>query len=264
VTDTSLPLIESGPQNQLASFSQSATARALRHTAFAVGEDEKQPQLRGALLETKDGIAHFVTTDGHRLARYSLPTTAKDAKVLLPESLLAGMSRAVSAVSEGTVSICATDAVTFARFDGGQETVELSHRVVSGQFPNYRAVIPCKAEASVRLNALALETAVKRCLTIADTKSQLVRLRVSAEELRVCAAEEATGETTDILRVSSDFQFHAFDALFRGAYLLDVLGRIRGDVRLGFAKIAGAPGLWIVHSPEAGETFEYVLLGIKQ
>lgn len=260
---TDFPFAEPTPETKLFSLPQAIGARMLRFTVFAAAQDEKQPNLRGALLEVADGAAHLVTTDGHRLARYSVPVSAPPVRVLIPEALLAGMNRVVDANANGSFGVATTEATVFACFTDQGGELDLSHRTVGGQFPNYRAILPSKADASVRLSASALELAVRRCLSIGESKRQVVRLEVSPAELKVSAAEASTGEVVEKLQVLSSFHFSPLSTMFRGEYLLDALNRIRGDLSLGFARIGGAIGLWIIQEPIPNERFEHVLLGLK-
>jgi hypothetical protein len=90
-----------------------------------------------------------------------------------------------------------------------------------------------------------------------------VTLCVAPTELRLSSAEATTGETVDRLHVTSSFQFPALTLHFRGGYLLEALTRIRGDATLSFSKIGATMGLWITHATKDGESFEYVLMGIR-
>jgi DNA polymerase III subunit beta len=257
------PYIEPAPAGRVIAFKQDALARMLRFTSFAVSADEGETQLRGALLEIADGRVHVVATDGHRLARYSLPTDASKMRALLPESLLLAMNKTVDAGGGGSCSVAVTDSTIFACFEDKTGCVDLSHRIIAGQFPNYREILPSKAEASICASAEKVVSAIRRCMSIADTKSQVVTVTVTPSELRLSAAEASTGETVDKLDVVSAFQFPMVTAMFRGEYLLDALARISGDVTLSFAYVSKNLGLWINHVTEAEEAFEYVLMGLN-
>jgi DNA polymerase-3 subunit beta len=262
VTEGVFPFIELPPSDgPMIAVEQDKMERMLRFAAFAVSREEKHANLRGALFEVADGEASLVATDGHRLARYSVKTKAAPTRMLLPEALLGAMSKTVDKDAGGSCSLVATDGSVFACLEDSAGDVCLSHRPVAGPFPNYRAILPSKAEASVRVAAASVALAVRRCMSFADA-SQLVSMTVMPAELRLSAAEVSTGETVDKLPVSSAFQFPALTLHFRGGYLLEALTRIDGDVTLSFARVGANMGLWITHMPVEDERFEYVLMSL--
>ena len=263
MSDFPCPYMVPAPSERSVFLQQSVVERMLRFTTFAAGHDDKRG-MAGALLEVSAGKVQMVTTDGARLARYAVPTEAADLNIVLPDALLGAMSRTVNGGTGGTCSLVATDGFVYACAEDSAGSVDLAHRFTSAQFPHYKQIIPTKAEASVRLPAELVVMAVKRCMSMTDQGSQAVTLAVSPSELKLSAAESSTGETVDVLRAHSPNQFPALSAMFRGSYLLDALTRVRGEVELAFARVGQATGLWIVHTLVVGETFEYVLVGLKR
>lgn len=256
------PFIEDAPTERVFEIRQDVLGRMLKHTAFAVSKEEKQANVRGALLEVAEGKMNLVATDGVRLARYSIAYGAAGIKVLIPEALLGAMSRTVRGESSGACSLAVTQSTIFACFDDDAGSVELAHKAVSAQFPNYRAIIPKKAEGSVRVLVGSFVAALQRCMSIAEASIPVFSLSMSPETLKLSARNPQVGETDDVLSVASSFQFPEISGLFRCDYLMEALARIRGEVTLGFVRVGVSSGLWIVHETESGETFEYVLMGL--
>ncbi len=256
------PQLPSAPSSLDYSMPAGLFDRMLRHVLFAVAGDKGNAVLRGALLEIADGKANLVATDGHRLSRYSAPCSDAPQSWLLPAALLKAVS-ARAAQPEDTCGVAASEESIFVRLSGPQVTTDFVHVVEKGKFPDYRRVLPKGVQASVTLSAESLQNAVKRCLSLADNSGKVVRFTVSADSLKLHSADASMGENDELLPVSSGQPFPPISHLFRGEYLLDALSLLDGDVTLNFAAVGNGPGLWVMHNLQDGESFEYVLMGLK-
>lgn len=236
--------------------------RMMAHVLFAVSTEKDKSALRGALLEIADGNVHLVTTDGHRLARYSAPCKAAPRSWLLPAALLKAASARASQ-SDDICSVAASEESTFLRLAGSQVMTDFAHAAEKGRFPHYRGILPKSVLSTVTLPAPVLQNAVRRCLSLADSSAKIVRVSMAMDSLKLHSADAAMGETDESLPATSRMTFQPLSQQFRGEYLLDILSRLSGDVELSFAKIGSNPGLWVTCKLENDETFECALMGIK-
>ena len=236
--------------------------RMLRHVLFAVAGDKGNAVLRGALLEIADGKAHLVATDGHRLSRYSAPCGEAPRTWILPGALLRAASARASH-PEDVCGVAASEDSVFVRLGGSSVTTDFVHTAEKAKFPDYRRAMPKAVLASVSVSAEVLQSAVRRCLSLADSNGKVVNFSVSADSLKLHSADATMGQTDESLPVVSRQPFRPISYLFRGEYLLDMLSLLDGDVALNFAQVGGGPGLWVTHDRQDGETFECVLMGLK-
>src|SRR5439155_5404413 len=138
-------------------------AKLITRTIFAISTEDSKYTLSGALLQLKPGSITMVATDGHRLAHIekseALEDVSEEIKVLVPKK---AMSELVRMISESTDS----DQIGFSRddthlfFDLGRRL--LMSRMLTGQFPNYDAVLPRNNDRIVTLSRDEIASAIKR------------------------------------------------------------------------------------------------------
>ena len=244
------------PETPVAHIGLETLRRMLRSVIFPARTDT------AALLEIDGGMVHLCYTDGHRLARYSAPQDGSDLRLVLPEAMLSALVKV--AVLEGQNGACSVyvDADTLAVTVTGPNAphVRLGHRLTDGKFPNYRAILPTRAEGSASVPADLIAAAVRRCAAFAG---DALKLTVAPRLVTLRGSDASAGESEDALPASSSFEFAPVTVVLNAAYLLDVLRRLDGDVTLSVVRVGADMGLWIVHAPAELERFEYVLLGIR-
>jgi len=257
------PHLEPAPTTKAISLDRDIVSRMLKFTSFAICKDGNHGGVCGALLEVSDGAVHLVATDGHRLAKFSAAHADTATSMVLPADLLAAVGNTIDTECNGACEFALSDSRVFVTISDRAGVVEFSHRKIGGGFPRYRAILPTNASATVTLPAAALVGAIRRCMTVADSKARVVELCATPSQLKLRAGEASSGLTAETLAVSSSGSFPPYTSLFRGEYLLDALVRIKGDVTIGFTKVGATDGAWIVHEPLPGERFEYVVMGLK-
>lgn len=243
------------------SVEQKVLARVLDFTAFAISKEESR--LSGALLEIEDGKLSLVATDGHRLARYTVPTTYADQfSMLLPLGLVRSIDKAMSG-SGKPVMLAGDDVSVYATLDGDGFEVALAHRKMTGQFPNYKAVIPPSTPITLTVDAETIQHTLRRCSTFTDERSGAVVLTVNPDHIVLRGANADTGETDETLDVQASCEFDRFSIGFNVDYLMDAFSRLKGDVQIRF--VASEPGhaVTISAEPEEGETFTYVVMPMR-
>ena len=141
-------LLPSGDFPRLPTSSDQATrspcrhhdlAEALRQVVRAASGDDARPILTGVLMTAEEGGLRLVATDSYRLAVRDLPGTTvlrEGQKVLVPSKALTELQRLLASAEEVTLRLGEHD-VTFEV--GG---VRLTSRLIEGEFPNYRQLIP--------------------------------------------------------------------------------------------------------------------------
>ena len=153
---------------KLAVFPPAIFAQMIRRTAFAISSEESRYTLNAALLILKPETMTMVATDGHRLAHVETdPVVAKEGysgvsgelRVLVPKKAMTELARLLADVAEGTgIEFAKDDNHLF--FQIGSRL--LISRMLSGQFPNYEAVMPKGNDRVVVLPQEALSAAVRK------------------------------------------------------------------------------------------------------
>src|SRR6267154_879344 len=141
-------------------------------TIFAISNEESRYTLNGALMVLKPESIIMVATDGHRLAHIE-NNTAKfsgvsgEMKTLVPKKAMAELNSLLQGGEVDNVEFAKDESTLFFRI--GQRV--LTSRQLTGQFPNYEAVLPRDNNKSVALKCDDLASAIQRVAQFADERS---------------------------------------------------------------------------------------------
>src|SRR6266851_651341 len=179
----------------------------IQKTKFAISMEESRYTLNGGLLILKPDTLAMVATDGHRLALaetdHKLAGLNGEVKVLIPKKAMDEVEKLSSAAgSDAHIEFAKDESHLF--FQVGHRL--LISRILTGQFPNYEAVLPRDNNKSVVIERAELSDAVRRVSQLADQRSHAVKLAVSKESIE----KEFKGEPIAIG--------------FNSSYMLDFLG----------------------------------------
>src|ERR1700686_4705437 len=146
-------------------------------TKFAISMEESRYTLNGGLLILKPDTLAMVATDGHRLALaetdQKLAGLNGEMKVLIPKKAMDEVEKLASAAgSEAQIDFAKDESHLF--FQVGHRL--LISRILTGQFPNYEAVLPRENTKTVVIERGELADAVRRVSQLADQGSHAVKL----------------------------------------------------------------------------------------
>ncbi|MFN2383077.1 MAG: DNA polymerase III subunit beta [Gemmatimonadota bacterium] len=213
-------------------FSTGLTARAgdleklAAHTAFAASTEDTRPILNGVLWEIHDDRMQMVATNGHRLARYTLPAKlGKSAKatrdVIVPPKALAQIGRIFAPDDELQIS---TDGKQIG-FRGERGVV--FSRLIDGPYPNYEQVIPKDNDKRLRADKERLVGALRRMAVMASDQTHRVRMSLAEDTLKFHVSTPDVGEGSEQMPVS--YEGEPIEIGFNANYLLEVLRFVDAD-----------------------------------
>src|SRR5258707_13539497 len=142
-------------------------------TKFAVSMAESRYTLNGGLLILKPDTLAMVATDGHRLALaetdHKLTGLNGEVKVLIPKKAMDEVEKLSSAAgSDAHIEFAKDESHLF--FQVGHRL--LISRILTGQFPNYEAVLPRDNNKSVVIERAGLSDSVRRVSQLADQRDR--------------------------------------------------------------------------------------------
>ena len=221
-------------------------------TGFAIANEESRYTLNGALMVLKPESITMVATDGHRLAHIErsgekFEGVSGEMKTLIPKKAMDELKSLLDSDVEA-IDFAKDESTLFFRV--GQRL--LTSRQLTGQFPNYEAVLPKDISKSIALHGEELGAAIARVAQFADERSRAVRLRLEKGELKISASSTETGESEDSIEVAYDGDPIAIG--FNAQYLIDFI-RATGscDVKLELKDAQSAGQL----RPAEGEDYKY-------
>jgi DNA polymerase-3 subunit beta len=183
------------PASSAVTLDAAAFGEALRQVVRAASTDEARPILTGVLLTAENDGLRLVATDSYRLAVRDLPGVSvlgADQKVLVPGRALGELQRLLGAGGELTLRLGERDAT----FELG--TVRLTTRLIEGEFPNYRQLIPQSHPNTLTVDRNALLEAIRRVKILARDATP-VRLQIAADGLKLTAITQDVGNATEEL-----------------------------------------------------------------
>ncbi len=193
----------------------------LRLTVFAVSHEESRYVLNGLLVEVNGDILRIVATDGRRLAKIErklLHPSNKDVSVILPVKAVQEISRNLK--DEGDVTfITGTNQVLF-DIDG----TLIATRIIEGEFPNYRQVIPKEIPNKVKINREDLLFAIRRANLLSTPDFQAIKFEVFRDKLVVSKSTPDVGESREEVKI--EYGDAELIVGFNPQYLIDALKNI--------------------------------------
>ncbi len=221
-------------------------------TGFAIASEESRYTLNGALMVLKPESITMVATDGHRLAHVErggekFEGVSGEMKTLIPKKAMDELKSLLDSDVE-TIDFAKDESTLFFRV--GPRL--LTSRQLTGQFPNYEAVLPKDISKSITLHGEELGAAIARVAQFADERSRAVRLRLEKGELKISASSTETGESEDSIEVAYDGEPMAIG--FNAQYLMDFIkatGSCEVKLELKDAQSAGQL------RPAEGEDYKY-------
>jgi DNA polymerase-3 subunit beta len=206
----------------------------IERTMYAASADETRYNLNGVFVEflPDTGKLRMVATDGHRLAYVDRPLGVEvkglGRGVIIPRKGLAEFKRLVDEEDADEVELGFEGSSALVRKRG----VTLSMRLIEGEFPNYRQVIPQPGRHQIVLPAEPLIQALRRVIVIAAERSRAVKLELASGMLRLSSNNPDVGEAREELDV--DYMGEELALAFNARYLLDALSFLGAkEVRLG-------------------------------
>ena len=217
----------------LASLPANVFSAMIQKTIFAISNEESRYTLNGALLVLKPESVSMVATDGHRLALVERDVAVQGLKnelrLLVPKKAMAELLRLVAEVeAETAVDISRDESHLF--FQIGPRV--LISRMLTGQFPNYEAVLPRENTKIVELDKDKTTAAVRRVALLADERSHAIRLQVDKDKVEISSSSGEFGEAHEVLDAAYDKD--AMQIGFNYQYLLDFMSVVGdgGKIRL--------------------------------
>ena len=228
---------------------------ALSQVVKSASSDDSRPILTGVLMTAEsEGQLRLVSTDSYRLSVRDLEGSSilgEHERVLVPSRALGELQRLIADSDEVTLKL----AEHYAQFVVG--AVQLTTRLIPGDFPNYHGLIPTNHPNCLTANREQLLEVVRRVRLLAQDSTP-VRLVMSSENLEVIAITHDVGKANE----SMDAQYEGEDltVAFNPGYLVDGIEASTGDEVTLHTADAVKPALL---RSVGNESFLYLLMPVR-
>lgn len=217
------------------SISREGLAKGIQAVLYAASPSMIRPELGSVLVRLQENGLTCVATDSFRLAEKSVrgTNTGDAVDILLPLKHATELVHVLDKLEGETVSLVGDDSQLTVAGDG----VRFVSRIVDGNFPNYKDIVPKDAITTATLLKSDLAEMLKKARVFSGAESQVgLHLYPSKKLFSATAQNAAVGEMSDELEAALSGE--DLDINFHIGYLGDCLSSIQSDsITLSFAGI---------------------------
>ena len=225
----------------------------LRKTSYAISTDETRYVLNGVLFSFKDNKLTLVATDGRRLAMVEIELEfprSHEADFIVPTKAVTELQRLLADDGEIKVSM-----------GSGQIAFDLNKtllvsKLIEGNYPNYRQVIPSEAKERIKLERETFLISLRRVSLLASDKSHSVKLSFGKNNIDITATTPEVGEAKESLAVA--YKGRDFSIAFNPEFLMAPLRALTEDEVFLDLIDEMSPGVLKIQTP-----FLYVLMPMR-
>ncbi len=241
-----------------------AFAAAVAAVAVAAGRDDALPVLTGIRVEIDGEQMTLAATDRYRLAvrtlRWQPEEPSMQATALVPARTLAEAAKSLTSGAQLSLALSmgGTGEGLIGLAGGDRSTTS---RLLDGEFPKYRSLLPETSTATASVDSGALTDAVRRVALVASRTSP-IRLSFSAEGIELEAGGLDDAAATESL--PAEFEGEALSIAFNPTYLLDGLGSLDSDAAtLSFTGPTKPAVLTGKSNGDGGSDHKYLLMPVR-
>jgi len=259
------PILPKIKEGRIFSLNPQVFSSMVEQTIFAVSSSEEKYVLNGILLELGRGDMpgdtsniRMVATDGYRLARRGEKISGQigaGVKAIIPAKALNEVSRMLQDGGGSEVKMTiASEQIAFKYKD-----LYLVSRLIQGQFPDYKQVIPKGSEAKIEADVKSLLEAAERAAVIASGSANIVKFEIKGSKLHLSANTPDVGSADEVVDVSVKGKTAAQIA-FNIRLITDALKAIDEDKVL--IELSGPLSPGIIR-PIDGPDYVYIIMPIR-
>lgn len=226
------PPVDQGEPKKVLRLPAATLARLIEETAFSVSADDNRYGLNGAYLErvtAPDGTprVRMVSTDGSRLSYSEAPFEGEvgmGKKVLLPRKALSEIKKLIGgAEPDQPWELGFSDRAAVLRREG----VRFLARLVEGEFPDYKEVLPEHFRRRVEIRRVPFLDALRRVSLVATDRNHSSRFTFDRTALTISADNLDMGDARE--EIDATLEGDGFATGFNIRYFQDLLGPTSGE-----------------------------------
>ena len=234
--------------------SQEKVRGMMKKTSFSISTDESRYVLNGIFISLKDHKMTMVATDGRRLALVDEEVEVSEksqGEFIVPSKAVAELNRLLN--DKGMVELRYTDnQASFTLKDEKDSAILIITKLIEGNYPNYRQVIPNEVKERISLSREEFLHALRRAEIMTSEKSNSVKLTFGKNNLSITANSPEVGEARESIAIN--YKGKEMAIAFNPKYMIDPLNALAeeevfleliDELSPGVVKING-PFLYVV------------------
>lgn len=256
------PIIPKVEKESSWNLSISSLEQGLSQIVEVPSQSQIRPEISGVYFNLKKGKLKLVATDSFRLAEKTLDIkTEKEAQFIVPQATSRELLNLLTQ-EEGEVSFYIDANQVLFEFQDKQTQhpkIQLSGRLIEGEYPNYTEIIPKKSTTKVQIKKESLLTQVKKAGLFTGKVGEIKITAIPDEnKLKVFSQSTETGRNESYLECNVEGK--ESEVSFNYKFLVDGLNSIKStEVTL---ELSGSEGPGLLR-PVGDDSFLYILMPIK-
>jgi DNA polymerase-3 subunit beta len=230
----------------------------MKKTSFAISTDESRYVLNGIFISLKEHKMTMVATDGRRLALVDEEVDVSEksqGEFIVPAKAVNELNRLLSDKGEVEIRYSENQA-SFTLKDEKGFSILIITKLIEGNYPNYRQVIPAEAKERVSLVREEFMHALKRAEIMTSEKSNSVKLSFSKNNLAITANSPEVGEARESLAIN--YKGKEMAIAFNPKYMIDPLNALPNEEVFLELIDELSPGVFKINGP-----FLYVVMPMR-
>ena len=216
-------------EDRKVSLPQEKVKGMLKKTSFAISSDESRYVLNGIFLSLKEHKLTMVATDGRRLAlvdeEIDVPA-ASQGEFIVPAKAVNELNRLLQDKGEVEITFSDNQASFTLKDDKGNSTLVVS-KLIEGNYPNYRQVIPAETKERVALVRDEFLHALRRAEIMTSEKQNSVKLTFTKNNLSITANSPDVGEARESMAIN--YKGKEMAIAFNPGYVIEPLTALNTD-----------------------------------
>jgi DNA polymerase-3 subunit beta len=201
----------------------------MRKTSFAISTDESRYVLNGIFLSLKDHKMTMVATDGRRLAMVDEEADVSEksqGEFIVPAKTVNELNRLLQDKGEVELRYAENQASLTLKDEKGSSVLIVT-KLIEGNYPNYRQVIPSETKERVTLVREELLHALRRAEIMTSEKSNSVKMSFGKNKLEITANAPEVGEAKETMAIN--YKGPEMAIAFNPKYMIDPLNALAND-----------------------------------
>ena len=230
----------------------------LKKTSFAISTDESRYVLNGILLNLKDHKLTLVATDGRRLALVEEEVDVSEksqGEFIVPAKAVSELNRLLQDKGDMEINYSDNQAAFSMKDEKGGATLVVT-KLIEGNYPNYRQVIPAETKERVTLSREEFLHALRRAEIMTSEKQNSVKLNFTKNNLAITANSPDVGEARESLAIN--YKGKDMAIAFNPGYVIEPLNALATDEVFLELIDELSPGVLKINSP-----FLYVVMPMR-
>ena len=223
------PMIAEGDLPTSFELPAASLIQIIDKTRFAISTEETRYYLNGIFLHVAEDdvpVLKAAATDGHRLARVTLPRPAGAdgmPDIIVPRKCVGEIRKLLDESGDANVQID----LSASKIRFTLDNAILTSKLIDGTFPDYSRVIPTGNDKLLKIDPKAFSQGVDRVATIATEKTRAVKMALDKDKITLSVTSPENGTAAE--EVPAEYKSDGFEIGFNAGYLMDILAEIESD-----------------------------------